>query len=309
VAVVAAGPRVPKAVGRLPSAPGVYRFRDGRGRTLYVGRATALRGRVASYWSDLRDRQHLAPMVAAVARVEAVACDSVHEAAWLERNLLEASLPQWNRTPGGQETPVYLRLDERPGTPGLSAEHLCRPTGGVRYFGPYLGGLRARQAVSGLGRILPLAYTGAGLHGARLDMARARGVTAADRERVVAALTAVLERQAEAVGEARRELAELRDRAAGALAFELAAQIQAELGALEWVTCPQRVTSMAAGDFEVYGWSGGVLVRFGIRGGRLREWSQRGCGQGAAAARVAATPPGWREFAARNAALAAALAD
>ncbi|MEV4016921.1 hypothetical protein AB0J35_41155 [Nonomuraea angiospora] len=32
---------------------------------------------------DLRDRLHLTEMVARVARVEAVACDSVHEAAWL----------------------------------------------------------------------------------------------------------------------------------------------------------------------------------------------------------------------------------
>jgi excinuclease ABC subunit C len=39
---------------------------------LYIGRATTLRNRVASYWSDLRERDHLAPMVARVARIEAV---------------------------------------------------------------------------------------------------------------------------------------------------------------------------------------------------------------------------------------------
>ena len=52
---------------RLPLAPGVYRFRDARGRVLYIGRAPTLRSRVASYWSDLREREPLAPMVAAVA--------------------------------------------------------------------------------------------------------------------------------------------------------------------------------------------------------------------------------------------------
>jgi excinuclease UvrABC nuclease subunit len=44
-------------VARLPSEPGVYRFRDAGGRVLYVGRATALRSRVGSYWSDLRGRR------------------------------------------------------------------------------------------------------------------------------------------------------------------------------------------------------------------------------------------------------------
>jgi hypothetical protein len=68
---VTVGP--PPAVARLPCEPGVYRFRDARGQVLYVGRASTLRSRVASYWSDLRDRRHLAPMAA---RVEAVACGS-----------------------------------------------------------------------------------------------------------------------------------------------------------------------------------------------------------------------------------------
>lgn len=95
--VTSVTPRLrPAAVRRLPSGPGVYRFRDSRDRVLYVGRATALRQRVGSYWSDLRDRRHLRRMVASVARIEAVACDSVHEAAWLERNLLETSMPPWN---------------------------------------------------------------------------------------------------------------------------------------------------------------------------------------------------------------------
>jgi len=40
----------------LPLAPGVYRFRDASGRVLYLGRATSLRRRVASYWGDLSAR-------------------------------------------------------------------------------------------------------------------------------------------------------------------------------------------------------------------------------------------------------------
>src|SRR5690349_19555074 len=107
------------SVARLPATPGVYRFRDARGRALYVGRASQLRRRVASYWGDLRGRRHLGRMVARIVRVEEVACESEHEAAWLERNLLERSMPPWNRTAGGQEVPVYLRLDARPGGPGL----------------------------------------------------------------------------------------------------------------------------------------------------------------------------------------------
>lgn len=296
-------------IAKLPPAPGIYRFRDATGRVLYLGRATVLRRRVASYWSDLRDRGHLAPMVAQVTGVEAVCCDSAHEAAWLERTLLTASLPPWNRTMGGQEHPVYIRLDPRPSKPGLSVTHVPSDAGEAVCFGPYLGGRRVRQAVRGLGRILPLAYTGTELRGTGLDIARARGLAEADRAYCAATISAVLRRQPEAVSEVRACLEKLRDRAAGVLAFELAGEINQELRALEWVTSPQRVTSMDAADFTASGWSGGILTSFIVRRGQVREWTRTRCPEAGATARVAGTPPGWVDFAQRNAELAAALAS
>ena len=313
-------------MARLPATPGVYRFRDARGRALYVGRASQLRRRVASYWGDLRGRRHLGRMVARIVRVEAVACESEHEAAWLERNLLERSMPPWNRTAGGQEVPVYLRLDARPGGPGLTVAHAgpvtasaaaaSAPTGGdrdVRCFGPYLGGDRVRLAVTGLHRVLPLAYAGTGLTGSARDMAATLGVRPGDRERLVATLAAVLGREPDAVAAVRAELAARRERAAGALAFELAGRLHAELDAVDWLTSPQRVTLGSAADAAdareatVHGWAGGVLVRFEIRAGRLDSWTQRACKEAAARPHLAASPAGWADFAHRNAELAAAL--
>jgi excinuclease ABC subunit C len=297
----------PPAVASLPTSPGVYRFRDAGDRVLYVGRASALRSRVASYWSDLRDRDHLAPMVARIARIEAVSCDSAHEAAWLERNLLEVSLPPWNRTPGGQETAVYIRMDAGPVTPGLSVAHQAEPADQVRYFGPYLGGLRVRRAVAALHRIRPLSLAADRLNGAERDLARVRGVAGGDRTALAGSLTAILERQPAAVRRAHRQLEQLRDRAAQTLAYELAARIQDEIGALSWVSCPQRVTIMDAANLTIAGWSRGMLVQFLIRDGRLRSWSQRSCSPPGATGALAATPAAWRDFTQRNAELAARL--
>ena len=297
----------PPAIARLPRSPGVYRFRDAGGRVLYVGRASVLRSRVASYWSDLRDRDHLAPMVAQVARIEAVSCDSVHEAAWLERNLLEASLPPWNRTPGGQETAVYIRMDAGPVHPGLSVAYQVEPGGPVRYFGPYLGGLKVRQAVAALHRIRPLCYAADRLGGAERDLARARGLAGGDRAALARSLTTILQRQPAAVRSAHRQLEQLRDHAARTLAYEFAARIQAEIGALSWVSCPQRVTTIDAANLTIAGWSAGMLVQFRIRGGRLCGWSQRSCSHQVAADALAATPAAWRDFTQRNAEIAASL--
>lgn len=279
----------------LPAAPGVYRFRDGRGRTLYIGRAVDLRRRVASYWGGLRDRRHLRRMVPRIARVEAVWCDSEHEAAFLERNLLEAARPPWNRVEGVEST-VYIGL-----TPRLEMRH--DPGAGV-VFGPYLGGEKVRLAVSGLERALALAYAGDRLGGFGRDMARVRGVASGSRADRLTEAAAVLGRDSGAGERVRKALAERRDAAAAALAFELAARVQSEIEALVWVTAEQKVAG-GEPDSDIHGWCDGVLVSFELRGGRVRSWAQRRCPT--APAGVDSTPMAWRGFADRNAALAARL--
>ena len=297
----------PRALAaRLPLAPGVYRFRDAVGRVLYIGRATSLRRRVASYWGDLGDRRHLARMVPRVARLEAVVCDSPHEAAWLERNLLQTRLPPWNRAPtGGQEAEVWITLSASARAPGVAVVH--QPVPGERHFGPYLGGRQVRQAVTGLCRVLPLAYAADGAAGTHRDMARMLGVSAADRGMLAAAAMAVLDRDPAAIKSLQDRLAARRDAAAETLNFEFAARLQAEIEALDWVTAEQKVTRASPADFNVYGWADGTLIHFAFRGGRLCEWTQRPCGEAAACRQVAATPPEWTLFAQRTADLAARL--
>jgi excinuclease ABC subunit C len=296
---------VPEHGRRLPREPGVYRFRDAAGRVLYVGRATDLRSRVGSYWSHLGGRPHLARMVARVTRIEAVACASAHEAAWLERNLLEERMPRWNRTPGGQEVPVYLRLDDAAGSPGLRLTH--RPEG--RAHGPYLGGVRARVALRALHRVHPLPYAGTGLTGAEREMAARLGVRPEDRDRLARALAAVLERRPQAVREVLDALAARRDAASAALEFERAGRVQEEIGAVGWLASAQRVTVPGAADCEVYGWSDGMLVSFTWRAGGLGGGRPRTCAAATAASWLIRTPPQWRPFADDNAALAATLAQ
>ena len=296
-------------VGRLPLRPGVYRFRDARGQALYLGRAVSLRRRVASYWSDLGDRPHLLAMVDAIARIEAVECGSEHEAAWLERSLLEQELLPWNLTAGGQEAEVYLRLDASARSPGLTVVHAAGRDCDARYFGPYLGGLRARLAAAALLRVLPLDYAAAAPAGAARDLARHRGAEPADRPGLAAAIAAVLGREPAAVTAVRAELLGRRAAAAASQAYEVASRIQAELAALEWVTAPQRVVAIEAADTEAIacGWAGGVLVRFAIRAGRVRGWGEAHRSRTEAAPLLAQTPPEWREFASHNARLAARL--
>jgi excinuclease ABC subunit C len=299
-------PARPDAVAALPAAPGVYRFRDDNGRVLYVGRAGELRRRVSSYWGDLRDRRHLRRMMLRVARIEALVCDSAHEAAWAERNLLERSLPRWNRIVGGLEVPVSIGLDASPEAPRLGLTSPHRPAPGARCFGPYLGAGKVRLAVSGLERLYPLSHAGPTRTAGERELARLRGGQDTPVAQLASAVASVLDREPTAVAHALAALTARRDAAAGAQAYEAAARLQEEIEAVEWVVAPQRVTAPGEeGDEDVTAWGDDVLVRLRIRNGRLRAWEQETCTRPVSGTRA---PDGWVPFLRRNAELAARLA-
>ncbi|MFN2538655.1 MAG: GIY-YIG nuclease family protein, partial [Mycobacteriales bacterium] len=59
------------AAGTIPVEPGVYRFRDDKGRVVYVGKAKSLRGRLSSYFQDtLNLHPRTRQMVTTAASVE-----------------------------------------------------------------------------------------------------------------------------------------------------------------------------------------------------------------------------------------------
>lgn len=272
---------------------------------MYVGRATNLRSRVGSYWGDLKGRGHLRRMVPQIARVEALECASVHEAAWLERNLLTRARPRWNRSRGGQEVVVWVGLDERPRQAGVRITHDMRD-GNLRYFGPYLGADKTALLVSALHRVIPVHSARAGLSGSEREMAATRGVEPGHLDELIARATCILSRDPAAVALATADLLERRAKATADLAFEVAGRITEELAALTWGSGAQRVTSVG-GEAQVHGWAGGILVSLEICDGRMSCWRQRQTTEAAARKHLDRTPAEWVEFAQGNAELAARL--
>jgi excinuclease ABC subunit C len=241
-------------------------------------------------------------MLPQIAAVEALECGSQHEAAWLERNLLERALPRWNRIRGGLEVPVWLVLDPGPGTPDLALAH--EPSVTAVNLGPFLGGDRARLVRSGLLRVWPLPLTAAALGGSEREMARVREVGPTDRTRLVTVIQQALAGEPDAVQAWREGLLAARERSAAGLAFEQAQQVSEELAAIDWAIGIQRVTSAAPVDLDVVGWCEGVLVRLAIRAGRMQRWEQR-LTEPEPRALLDRTAPQWRLFADDNARLAA----
>lgn len=86
-------------IGKLPDAPGVYFFLGSKKEILYIGKATSLKNRVLSYFSqDIVEKRSelIKQMVTKAKTVEFTITDSVLEALILETNLIRTHKPSFN---------------------------------------------------------------------------------------------------------------------------------------------------------------------------------------------------------------------
>src|ERR1700754_1816716 len=85
------------ASGSIPETPGVYRFRDERGRVIYVGKAKSLRQRLNSYFADVAGlHQRTRQMVTTAASVEWTVVRTEVEALQLEYTWIKEFDPRFN---------------------------------------------------------------------------------------------------------------------------------------------------------------------------------------------------------------------
>src|SRR6476469_399520 len=82
----------------LPDQPGVYLFRDAKGRVIYVGKAKSVRKRVASHFSKAQvpSSPAHAEMLSSVASVECVVVASEAEALLAEQSFRKQYRPRFN---------------------------------------------------------------------------------------------------------------------------------------------------------------------------------------------------------------------
>lgn len=138
----------------LPRRPGVYLFRDGAGRVLYVGKATNLRSRVRSYFSGER-RRKVPQLLRETQAIEHRVCTSPLEAAVTEVRLIHELQPRYNRRGRRPGRYAYLKLTCNERFPRLSIVRVPKADGGL-YLGPLPSTRAAREVADAIETVVPL---------------------------------------------------------------------------------------------------------------------------------------------------------
>ncbi len=132
----------------IPNKPGVYLFKNAKGRVIYIGKATSLRQRVRSYFHDEVSGGPLTFwMVSDAADVEYIVTDSTLEALMLENNLIKKNQPRYNILLRDDKTHPYIKLTVQEDFPRAFITRRVRKDGAA-YFGPFIPASLAKRTLN-----------------------------------------------------------------------------------------------------------------------------------------------------------------
>ncbi|ROR74464.1 excinuclease ABC subunit UvrC [Bogoriella caseilytica] len=275
--------------GEIPVEPGVYRFLDGHGRVIYVGKAKSLRSRLSSYFQDLAGlHPRTQQMVTTAAKVEWTVVGTEVEALTLEYAWIKEFDPRFNIKYRDDKSYPFLAVTMGEEVPRVQVMRGSKKTG-TKYYGPYTHAWAIRETVDQLLRVFPVRTCSPGVYKRAAASGRPCLLGYIDKCSAPCVGRVSPEEHRELAeqfchfmdgetGPHMKRLEQQMRQAALDQDFERAARLRDDIGALRHVVEKNAIVLPDATDADVFGLAADELEAsvqvFHVRGGRIR--GQRG---------------------------------
>ena len=265
----------------VPLKPGVYIHRDSVGKVLYVGKSSALKNRLRSYFgATKRLNAKTTELVNRIHDFEYIVTDSEQEALLLENSLIKKHRPKYNVRLKDDKTYPYIKVDLSEEFPRV---YVTRRTtkDNARYFGPFASAGSVRKTLDLLKRLFPYRSCTKAITGnderpcleyhIKRCVAPCTGYSSKeDYSKVIDQVLMFLEGNAKEVV---KELKHAMLEASSQLEFERAGVLRDRLKAIEKVYEGQKVVGLGRENLDVvgiaYGGEEAWVEIFFIRNGNL----------------------------------------
>ena len=148
-------PSLVEQVGKVPTDPGCYLWKDAEGGVIYVGKAKNLRARLRQYVTLTDDRAKIPLMMQLVASFDYIVVGTEHEALVLERELIAQYHPYFNVDYKDDKSYPYIAITKGDVFPAIKyTREKHRPD--TRYYGPYTDSRAARETIDTLRKVCPV---------------------------------------------------------------------------------------------------------------------------------------------------------
>jgi excinuclease ABC subunit C len=137
---------VPPDLSSYPDQPGIYLYRDAKGKILYVGKARSIRKRLASYFSAGPRHPKTEALLAEFETIDTVVANTESEALALENSFIKKHKPRYNILLRDDKTYPYIKVTTGEEWPrAFVTRRVLRD--GHSYFGPFLPARTCRGAM------------------------------------------------------------------------------------------------------------------------------------------------------------------
>lgn len=145
--------RTADKVRKFPTTPGVYLFKDDKGRVIYVGKAKNLRSRAGSYFNAEAAVDHRTGYwVREIADADYMDAESEVDALLIESRLVKDVQPKYNKELKDDKSFPYLMITQREDFPRV--EFTREPQDkNAKLYGPFTSASALRGAIQVLQRI------------------------------------------------------------------------------------------------------------------------------------------------------------
>jgi excinuclease ABC subunit C len=274
--------RIQEQLKALPPRPGVYLFRDGEGRALYIGKAKSLRSRVRSYFQRGGDgRMQMGRLVERISNIEVIVTGTEAEALHVEQNLVKRHRPPFNIRLRDDKSFPYIAVTVEDDYPRVMFTRE-RHRRGVVYFGPYANAKKVRETLDVLNRVFqyrpcegpkPGRHSGIPCLDYHIDRCRAPCVSYIEKDEYREIIDRVIEFLSGETQPVLRDLERRMQEAAAAERFEDAARYRNRLFAIRHLAERQAADKRAVGTVDVIGIAIGgdraAVQIFPLRDGKL----------------------------------------
>jgi excinuclease ABC subunit C len=140
----------------LPDSPGVYLWKNEKGKILYIGKAKYLRRRVGSYLRKRGLFRRTWDMMQEARDLETILTNTEREALVLEQTLIKKHQPKYNIALKDDRRHAWVRVDLSRPIPSFEITREAQKDG-ANYYGPYGSTKRLERFLDTIRKSIPIA--------------------------------------------------------------------------------------------------------------------------------------------------------
>ena len=142
-------------IKKLPKKPGVYIFKNQKGKIIYIGKALSLKNRVSSYFQNKHNDAKTLELIENITDLQIIEVSSEFEALLLEAKLIKQHKPKYNIQAKDGKSYLYIIISKEYPNRIYASRQPEKEESILSWYGPFPSSREVQEILKTIRRIFP----------------------------------------------------------------------------------------------------------------------------------------------------------